>query len=297
MKEINFLKYQFLYFAISALLVIPGLVSLGVWGLRLSIDFTGGTLLEIKTTQPLSHATISDVASSQNLDLSTVQSLDDTTYLLRLKEITSDQSHQFQTKLASQSGSTVTENRFETVGPVVGRELTQKAFLSIILSSVFIILYISVSFRNIPKGYSSWKFGVSAVMALIHDALVLLGLFSILGHFLHVEVDSLFVTAVLTVIGFSVHDTIVVFDRIRENLIKFPKKPFPEVVNYSLTETLGRSLNTSVTVILTLTSLLLFGGDSTRWFVVALLVGIISGTYSSIFNAAPLLALWERRHR
>lgn len=293
MKEINFLKYGFFYFAISAILVIPGLISLGFWGLRLSIDFTGGSLLEIKTSS--SEETIRKTAQSQNFDLSSVQSLGDSTYLIRLKEISSDQSRQFQTKLASESGSTVTENRFETVGPVVGRELTQKAILSIMLSSVFIILYISISFRNIPKGYSSWKFGVSAVMALIHDALLLLGLFSILGHFLHVEVDALFVTAVLTVIGFSVHDTIVVFDRIRENLIKFPKKPFPEVVNYSLTETLGRSINTSVTVILTLTSLLLFGGDSTRWFVVALLVGIISGTYSSIFNAAPLLALWEKR--
>ncbi len=295
MREINFLKYTKIYFLISAILVIPGLISLGLWGLRLSIDFTGGSLLEIKTSQPYSHSAIQTVAKSQGLEISSIQDLDSTTYLLRLKEITSDQSHQFQTQLASDSGSPVTENRFETVGPVVGRELTQKAFLSIILSSLFIIIYISVSFRNVPTGYSSWKFGVSAVAALIHDALVLLGLYSLLGHFLHVEVDSLFVTAVLTVIGFSVHDTIVVFDRIRENLIKHPKQSFTEVANYSLTETLGRSINTSVTVALTLVSLHVFGGDTIRWFVVALLVGIVTGTYSSIFNAAPILAIWEKK--
>jgi len=163
------------------------------------------------------------------------------------------------------------------------------------LASLFIILYISWTFRQIPKKYTSWKFGISAVIALLHDAFVVLGLFSLFGHFYHVEIDSLFVTAVLTVIGFSVHDTIVVFDRIRENLVKLPQSTFEQVVDFSLTETLARSLNTSLTVTLTLTALLLFGGESIRWFVAALLIGVVSGTFSSIFNAAPLLVLWESR--
>ena len=154
------------------------------------------------------------------------------------------------------------------------------------------MLYIAFAFRNAPPPVSPWSFGVSAIIALLHDALLLLGLFSLLGHFFGVQVDSLFVTAVLTVIGFSVHDTIVVFDRVRENLRRY-NKPFDEVVNLSINETLARSLNTSLTVILTLSALLLFGGESIRLFVLALLVGIISGTFSSIFNASPMLVVWN----
>jgi preprotein translocase subunit SecF len=154
-------------------------------------------------------------------------------------------------------------------------------------------LYIAFAFREVPKPANSWRFGICAIIALLHDVLVVVGVFSILGHFFNVEVDSLFVTALLTVIGFSVHDTIVVFDRIRENLKKNLTHSFEETVNNSILQTLGRSLNTSLTVILVLLALLLFGGESTKWFIVALLVGVVSGTYSSIFNAAPLLVLWN----
>ena len=154
-------------------------------------------------------------------------------------------------------------------------------------------MYITWSFRKVPKPTSSFRFGISAIVALIHDVLVLLGTFSILGHFFGIEIDSLFVTAALTVIGFSVHDTIVVFDRIRENLRRVGGENFAEVVNDSILQTLDRSLNTSLTVILVLIALLIFGGDTIRWFVLALLVGVTSGTYSSIFNAAPLLVVWQ----
>ena len=166
-----------------------------------------------------------------------------------------------------------------------------------VLASVFIIAYIAWSFRRIPRPYSAWKFGASAVVALLHDVIIVLGLFALFGHLYHVEIDALFVTAMLTVIGFSVHDSIVVFDRVRENLPKMPKAAFEAVVDFSLTETLVRSLNTSVTVLLTLLALLLFGGETIRWFVAALLIGIVSGTYSSIFNAAPILVLWESRRK
>lgn len=282
-----FMKYKWLYFGISLLVILPGLFSLLRYGLRLSIDFTGGSLLEIQAT---GSANFSDAAKKNNLELSSVQSAGENTYLLRFKPLAQAQNDAFKKSLGQ-----VTEKRFETVGPTIGAELTRKAIISVFLASLFIILYIAWSFRNIPKPYTSWKFGVSAIVALLHDAFVVLGLFSLFGHFYHVEIDSLFVTALLTVIGFSVHDTIVVFDRIRENLPKLPKSTFSQVVDFSLTETLVRSLNTSLTVTLTLVALLLFGGETIRWFVVALLVGIISGTYSSIFNAAPLLVLWETK--
>ena len=162
------------------------------------------------------------------------------------------------------------------------------------MASLLIVVYITYVFRKVPKPASSFRFGVSVVLALLHDVLVVVGLFSLLGHFFKVEVDSLFVTAVLTIIGFSVHDTIVVFDRIRENLEKMAGRPFEQIVNDSILQTLNRSLNTSLTVILVLFALLLFGGETIRWFVVALLVGVISGTYSSIFNAAPILVVWHQ---
>ena len=287
--HVNFMKYKWIYFGISFLVLIPGVFSLIRYGLRLSIDFTGGTLLEIQT----SAKNLSEIAKDQNLELSSVQSSADNTYLLRFKKLDKDQNEKFKSAL----GKDVIEKRYESVGPVVGAEMTKKALLAVILASLAIVVYIAWSFRQVPKPYSSWKFGVSAVVALLHDALVVLGVFSLFGHFYHVEIDALFVTALLTVIGFSVHDTIVVFDRVRENLPKMYNKPFSEIVDFSLTETLVRSLNTSLTVTLTLVSLLLFGGETIRWFVVALLVGIVSGTYSSIFNAAPMLVMWESKRK
>src|SRR3989344_2023696 len=286
---IDFMRWKWAYFAFSLLILVPGVISLVAYKLQLAIDFTGGTLLEIHFQQALDNSHIRDVAKSLRLELSSIQPSGENTYLLRLKPITAEQNEELKKAL----GSNVEEKRFETVGPVVGKELTQKALAAVGIASIAIVVYIVWAFRHVPKPSSSWKFGISAVAALLHDVFVVLGVFSLLGHFYHVEIDALFVTAMLTVIGFSVHDTIVVFDRVRENLPKMADKSFTEVVNFSLTETLVRSLNTSMTVILTLTALLLFGGEPIRWFIVALLVGITSGTYSSIFNAAPLLVLWE----
>lgn len=286
------MKYKWLYFAISFLVVIPGIFSLVKYGLRLSIDFTGGSLLEIETRQQVSADKISKVITAQKFHLASIQSSEDKIYLLRLKNLDQNQKNQIITAL-NKDLEGVVERRFESVGPVIGAELAQKALLAIAVASLCIVLYVAWSFRKIPHPYSPWKFGLSAVIALIHDVLVVAGVFSLLGHFYAVEVDALFVTALLTVIGFSVHDTIVVFDRVRENLPKLPKATFEQVVDFSLTETIARSLNTSFTVILILLALLLFGGPTIRWFVVALLIGITSGTFSSIFNASPILVLWE----
>ena len=163
-----------------------------------------------------------------------------------------------------------------------------------VVSTIAIIIYIALSFRAIPKPYSSWKFGVSAVLTLIHDVVLVVGVFSLLGRFFNVEVDSLFITALLTIMGFSIHDSIVVYDRIRENLRKMPGEDFAYIVNESIVQTLARSLSTSLTVLFTLFALLLFSGESIRWFVFALLIGIASGSYSSIL-AAPILIAWEKR--
>jgi len=285
------------FFIFSGLIIIPGIISLLLWGLRLSIDFTGGSLIELKfKNDSANKQTIEEVVKTEKLELVTITKTRENTYLLRLKPIDKDQNVKLQSELNQKLGQT-DELRFETVGPVIGTETTKNAFKAVIFASIAIIVYIALSFRGIPKPYSSWKFGVAAVVALVHDVLVVVGIFSILGHFYHVEIDSLFITALLTVMGFSVHDDIVVFDRIRENMQKLRGEPFDRIVNASLVQTLARSLSTSLTVVFTLFALLLFSGESIRWFVVTLLVGIISGTYSSIFNASPLLVIWEKNKK
>lgn len=286
---------KWFYFLISAIVIIPGLISLALWGLIPSLDFTGGTLMEVRFENNKSIAkteVIKKVVQSQKVEVGSIQYSGDNTFLLRTKPIDQKMNQKIQNELSKEYGP-LKELRFETVGPTIGRETTKNALQAVIVASVAIVLFITFAFRKIPKPYSSVKFGVSAVIALLHDILVVVGIFSLLGHFYKVEVDSLFITALLTVMGFSVHDTIVVFDRIRENLRKNPRLSFGEIVNISITQTLVRSLSTSLTVLFTLFALLLSGGESIRWFLVALLIGIVSGTYSSIFNASPLLVLWE----
>jgi preprotein translocase subunit SecF len=282
------------YFLISLLVIIPGTISLFLWGLNLSIDFTGGTRLTLLSEKTVNEQTIEkvrDVFEEQNIEIITLQP-SDKRMIVRTKPLNQEQDTKLLAALEKNVGD-VKQEEFETIGPVIGRELTLNAFKAIAVASALIVLYIAWSFRHVPKPTSSWRFGICTIIALLHDSLLLLGIFSLLGHFFHVEVDNLFVTAVLTVIGFSVHDTIVVFDRIRENLRRTVGLPFAQVVNDSILQTLVRSLNTSLTAVLVLATLLIFGGESIRWFVVALLIGIISGTYSSIFNAAPMLVLWD----
>lgn len=297
------------FFIFSGIIIIPGIVSLILWGISPSIDFTGGTLLELRVVQSsenllgdksaepeVSKEKISQVVKSQDIEIASISQSGENTYLLRLKPIDQKQNTALQEKLKQELGD-MEELRYETVGPTIGKETTENAVKAVIFASVAIISYIALAFRKIPSPYSSVKFGVAAVFALLHDTILVLGIFSMLGHFLSIEVDPLFITAILTIMGFSVHDSIVVFDRIRENLSKMPKATFSEVVNESIISTLSRSLAISLTVIFTLSSLLIFGGESIRWFMVALLIGIVSGTYSSIFNAAPLLVLWEERRK
>lgn len=283
------------YFLISLLVMVPGIISLLLFGLKLSIDFTGGSRLEYQVQSSkfkVLSSEIEKLIEEQGIEVNSVQSSEKNQFIIRTKPL--DQTTQAKLKSSLvKKYKDVKEISSETVGPTIGSETTANAFKSIIIASILIVLYIAWSFRKVPKPASSWRFGFCAIAALIHDVIVVIGIFSILGKVWNVEVDSLFVTALLTVIGFSVHDTIVVFDRIRENLIRMGSLSFDKVVNESILQTLGRSLNTSLTVLLVLFTLLLFGGESIHWFIVALLIGIASGTYSSIFNASPLLVVWD----
>lgn len=286
----NFMKYKWFYFVISALIIIPGIISLFMFGLRPAIDFTGGSLLELKFQQEVGRERYSEVRGlieEKDFEVSSVQSSGEKTLLLRLKPITKEDVTTIKAALAETLEEMPEEIRFETVGPTLGRELLRKTIVAIILAASAILLYVAWRFKD-------RKFGVCAVLAMFHDSLILLGSFSLLGHFFNVEVDTLFVTAVLTILSFSVHDTVVVYDQIRENQKISGDVSFNQVVNQAVAETLVRSVNNSLTIIFMLTALLLLGGTTIRWFVVALLIGTVAGTYSSTFTAAPLLVVWEQ---
>ncbi len=280
------MKYKMIFLILSFLVILPGLGFLLAGGLKLGIDFTGGALLEYQFKNQV------NVEELRQYGMVTPVGNND--YIIRTKPLEGDQLNNLKQEFSQKFGD-FEIRREENVGPVIGQELGRKAVTAVGVSCLMIILYITWSFRKVPKPTNSWRFGVAAIAALIHDVLIVLGIFAIFGHFWHIEIDTLFVTALLTVMGFSVHDTIVVFDRIRENLLKYHSKKFEEIADISITQTLGRSLNTSLTVIFTLLALLLFGGETIRWFVVALLIGMVSGTYSSIFNATALLAWWEEK--
>lgn len=280
------MRYKLLFFIFSTLLILPGLYFLITSGLKLGVDFTGGGLLEYQ----FSNNPSIDVLQKFGTTTKTAEN----TYIIRTKPLEHQELQDLKVRLASEAGEFISR-REENVGPIIGEELKKNSILAVLIASVMVVLYIGIAFRKVPKPTSSWRFAIATIVALIHDVLVIVGLFAILGKYFNVEIDTLFVTAALTVIGFSVHDTIVVFDRIRENLSKYVGKNFSEITDISITQTLARSLNTSLTVVLVLLALLLFGGETIRWFVVALLAGIISGTYSSIFNATALLCFWEEK--
>jgi preprotein translocase subunit SecF len=290
----NIIGHKNWYFGLSLLIIIPGIIAIFLWGLNLSIDFTGGSRLTLSFNNAVDNNRVQVVDKSLKDAKIKVASIEKSNKLIFVRTSPMDQNQNSKfINVLSKDFKDVKEQEFETIGPVIGQETAFNALKAVVMASILIILYITWSFRQVPKPASSFRFGVCAVIALIHDVLVIVGVFAILGHFFNVEIDSLFVTAVLTIIGFSVHDTIVVFDRIRENLKKMGGADFSKTVNESIIQTIDRSLNTSLTVVLVLVALLLFGGESIRLFVIALLIGVISGTYSSIFNASPLLVLWQ----
>ena len=277
------------FFLLSAVIIGAGLIVLAVFGLRLGIDFTGGSMLEVRLSERAQPAEIKTVYAAAGFPEARVQTTGDATFIVRTRDMASSEKEAIKGALGERFGE-VTELRFEVVGPVVGGELTSKAVIAVAAACVMILLYLWWAFRQVSQSY---RYGTCAIIALAHDVLVVLGVWAILGRVLGFELDALFVTAILTVVGYSVHDTIVVFDRIRENFGRFPGESFERVVNFSVNQTLDRSLNTSLTVVFTLAALLLLGGVTIREFVLVLLIGTATGTYSSVFTASTTLVVWE----
>ena len=290
----NLASKRKLWFTISLIIILPGLISLLFFGLKLGIDFTGGSQVLLQFDQSVETERITSVLQDEGFESVQVQTAQvdgGNGIQIRMPEVTegSSEKEQLYAALRTDVGN-FTELDFSTIGASVGNAISDRAILAVALASVGVLLYIGYAFRNTQN---PWLYGSCAIVAMLHDVIIVIGVFSILGAVANVEIDALFVTALLTVIGFSVHDTIVVFDRIRENLARRAAPTFEAVVDYSLAQTLVRSLNTSLTVVLTLLALYLFGGSTTRNFVLALLIGVVSGTYSSIFNASQLLVAWE----
>lgn len=270
----KFIKKRMIWYIISLAVIIPGIISLFINGLNLGIDFKGGSILQLKFDKAVTAEQIRTVLDEFKLGTSSIQATN-TSFLIRSKELSQVQEAKIFAELESKFGKFTLE-RNEKVGPVIGQELTRNAIYALIVASILMIIYISFRFE--------WKFGVAAVLALLHDVFVVIGVFSML----QIEVDSSFVAAILTIIGYSINDTIVIFDRIRENLRINKKMPIDELIDNSVMQTLARSINTILAVIFVLVALLLVGGETTRIFSLALLVGVISGGYSSIFNASPI---------
>ncbi|MBI5354305.1 MAG: protein translocase subunit SecF [Chloroflexi bacterium] len=301
----NIIKNRYVYFLISLLVIIPGIIFMGLnWQrtkagpLELGIDFRGGSLLEVtfEGTRPET-AEIAKLykefsTSEEPLADPIIQSLGTDSFSIRSKTMTDETKGKMVAEMETRFGSKVTVLNFTSVSASVGAEVTRAAGYAILLAAIAILSYIWWAFRKVEHAY---RYGTAAIIAMLHDVLVVIGVEAILGYFLGWEADALFLTALLTVIGFSVHDTIVVFDRVRENSGLYRRVEYEKMVNHSIVQTLDRSITTQLTVMFTLFALVLFGGDSIRHFVIILLVGIFSGTYSSIFNAAPILVVWENR--
>lgn len=286
----NIIGHKYIFLTFSGLLVLGSIMSIALWGLKLGIDFTGGSLLEIEfKNQRPEVGEIRKTLDGLGLGNVIIQPAGEKGAILRFKDI-DENTHQ--AILQSLAGSE--EKRFDSIGPVIGKELKRNSITALLLALAAIVLYISFAFRKVSRPVSSWKYGIAAIFALIHDVVIPIGVFALLGHFWGVEVDTLFITALLTILGFSVHDTIVVFDRIRENLRKLKSsEPYDLTVNRSVNETIARSINTSLTVLLVLLMVIFLGGSTTKFFALTLILGITFGTYSSIFVASPILVIWS----
>lgn len=296
------------WYALSSVLVTASLIAIAVWGLRLGIDFTGGTLMQVSFVEDRpSVAAVEEKLAVHNLGSLVIQPVDEKDMIIRMRDITENEHHDILKTLTTEFAGVppteavnlpvsevLTEKRFESIGPSVGSELAQKAVLALVVSIIFIIIYIAYAFRKVSEPVASWKFGVTAIIALVHDVTIIVGVFAVLGYAMQVEIGAMFVTALLTILGFSVHDTIVVFDRTRENLFhaKRHNLAFDTIVNDSVNQTIWRSINTSLSTMLVLGAIFLFGGESIKYFTLALILGILVGTYSSIFIASPLVVDW-----
>jgi preprotein translocase subunit SecF len=288
----DFLGKRKWFFLFSSLIIIPGIILMFVFGLRLGIDFTGGTRLEVKLPNAqLTTATVENVVREHGFQSVLVQLTEDNVAIIRTQAMTDPQKVEVVNALGKAFETEPQIMLFDSVGPTVGREIALRAVGAVAIAAIAIALYIIFAFRKVSNPV---RYGLSAVAALIHDVLVVLSFAAITGRLFHWEVDALFVTAALTVVGFSVHDTIVNFDRIRENLLYDRRSDFEVIANRSVLQSLTRSINTQLTAVLALLAVVLFGGDTLRTFTMTMMVGLLSGTYSSICIAVPLLVVWEK---
>lgn len=295
MKEFQVIGTSKIWLSISTVLVVLSIVSVVVFGLNLGIDFTGGSLLEVAISGEATLDSVRDEVSALGYE-PVVQVSNDNQFLIRVATIDQTEHDEIIGALAA-AYTEVDELRFESVGPVIGEELKQKSVTAMIILLVLIVLYVAWAFRKVSKPVASWKYGLLTIVAALHDVIIPLGVFAALGHFLGYQIDTAFVAAMLTILGYSINDTIVIFDRTRENLVshRHSDKSFAQIVNMSVVQSFGRSINTSLTTLLVLIAIFLFGGETTQQFVLALIIGIISGAYSSLFLASPLLVMLEKR--
>jgi preprotein translocase subunit SecF len=300
-RKLNIIGRRNVFFAISLIVIVPGIISMATQGFLLGIDFAGGTEFTINfankpSVAQVEQAVAAETIHGQNIDGSVIQT-DRGVFIIRARPMLPAEQKIVTTDLENKLGPVDVRQILE-VGPTIAGEAIQFALLAVVLASVAILFLLAIRFHNLPGGWrAGFQFGGSALAALLHDVFLLTGIFSIMGKVMHWrigEIDSFFVVAVLTVVGFSVHDTIVVFDRIRENLRVSQRLSFEQVVNLSIMQTAARSIITSFTVVLVLVAILIAGGSTQKGLALALLIGIVSGTYSSIFNAAPLLVVWRR---
>lgn len=281
----NWMRYRLVYLVISASVILPGVLGLIKWGLNLGVDFKGGAIIEYRIDKDISTEETTKVLEDEGLEITTVQRTGNATYLFRTPPLENEKKDELTKSLEGYTGAGVEELRFENVGPSIGPDLIKKTIYAMLISALGILIWVAIQFKSV-------KFGTSAVLAMLHDSLVLVGSFALFGHFFGAEIDFLFVTALLTILSFSVHDTIVVYDRVRESQRKIGGD-LKELANKATTETMVRSFNNSMTIVYMLLAMVLLGGTTTRWFAVALLIGTVSGTYSSPFVAVPILVTWD----
>lgn len=287
----NFIKYSKFYFIFSGVLILGSLCCLAMFGLNPNIEFTGGSIMEVeyKDARP-SNDEIKGALSELELGDIMVQPSGESAMILRIKDISEEKHQEILSKL--KETHELEEMRFESIGPVIGEELKQKTILIIILSLSAIIAYVTFAFRKVKSSIKSWQYGIATLFALGHDVLIPIGVFAVLGRYQGIEISIPVVVGLLTVLGYSVNDTVVVFDRVRENLIRIHSGSLEDIVNKSLNDTLSRSINTSLTTLFVLLAIFFFGGATLQYFALALIIGVVAGTYSSIFLASPILLAW-----
>ncbi|MCX6811049.1 MAG: protein translocase subunit SecF [Candidatus Berkelbacteria bacterium] len=291
----NLVKKRTYFYIFSSALIVLSILSIFIWKLNFGIDFSGGSIIELSSSGIAGQIeAIKSESAGIGIKIDSASSSGNDKVILRTKNLTTDE-HQKLIATITKVNHGTTESSYQTIGPVVSRDISNKAIWAVVVASLAIILFVAYAFRKVPKPASSWRFGLTAVAALIHDLIVTTGFVSVVGHYYSfMQVDALFITALLTVMGFSVHDTIVVFDRLRENMVRHPNSDIETLANDSILQTISRSINTSLTTIMVLLALFLIGGSSISHFVLILIAGITFGTYSSIFIATMLLISWQK---